>query len=172
MRLNADFAPFEGSKTVFMIDSVDRLTFVSVRQNEQLVKSWSNRSCGGAIGAGDDTGAQNGRDRAFRGGILLVMLRPLSREGFHRVRQFLDEAGYTEPNLRKALGAAELPSSQLRNHARLFDRTSEPTVLNILIRWFWIGIPQSQSVKFLFAPARIHVFARGGGTSGGRRRGP
>ena len=73
------------------------------------------------------------------------MLRPLSREGFHRVRQFLDEAGYTEPNLRKALGAAELPSSQLRNHARLLDRTSGSSPINLLIRWFWVGIPQSRA---------------------------
>jgi methylase of polypeptide subunit release factors len=73
------------------------------------------------------------------------MLRPLSREGFHGARQFLEKAGYTEPSLRKALGAAELPSRQLRNHARLLDRTSEATALNLLIRWFWIGIPQLQA---------------------------
>ena len=73
------------------------------------------------------------------------MLRPLSRESFHRVRHFLDEAGYTEPSLRNALGAAELPSRQLRNHARLLDRTSEPTPINLLIRWFWIGIRQPKA---------------------------
>ena len=73
------------------------------------------------------------------------MLRSLSREDFHRLRQFLDEAGYTEPILRKALGAAELPSRQLRNHSRLLDRTSEPTLLNLLLRWFWVGIPQNHA---------------------------
>lgn len=80
------------------------------------------------------------------------MLRPVSPEGFHRLRQFLDETRYVEPDLRKALGAAELPSRQLRNRARLLDRTAEPTVLNILIRWFWIGIPQSQSVSSSLLP--------------------
>jgi predicted RNA methylase len=75
--------------------------------------------------------------------ILPVMLRPLSPEGFHRLRQFLDEAGYTEPILRKALGAAELPSGQLRNHSRLLDRTSQLNQLNLLLRWFWVGIPQN-----------------------------
>jgi methylase of polypeptide subunit release factors len=80
------------------------------------------------------------------------MLRPVSPEGFHRLRQFLDETRYVEPDLRKALGAAELPSRQLRNRARLLDRTAEPTVLNILIRWFWIGIPQPQSVSSSLLP--------------------
>ena len=72
------------------------------------------------------------------------MLRALSREGFDRLRQFLDDSGYSEPNVRKVLGAAELPSRELRNRARLLDRTSEPTRLSLLIRWFWIGIQQDQ----------------------------
>lgn len=73
------------------------------------------------------------------------MLRPLPREGFRQIRQFIDDAGYTEPTLRKALGAAELPSRQLRNHSRLLDRTSDCTLLNLLMRWFWVGIPQSKA---------------------------
>lgn len=81
------------------------------------------------------------------------MLRPLSQADFLQLRQFLDEARYAEPDLRKALGAAELPSRQLRNRARLLDRTSEPTALHVLIRWFWIGIPQATSLSSSLLPA-------------------
>ncbi len=70
------------------------------------------------------------------------MLNQLSAENSVRLRAFFDEAGYTESNLRKHLGAAELPSSQLRNRPRLFDRTSAATQLNTLLRWFWIGSAQ------------------------------
>ena len=67
------------------------------------------------------------------------MLTPLDRNSARRLRAFFEETGYTEHNLRKHLGAPELPSRQLRNHARLLDRTAEPTPLNLLLRWFWIG---------------------------------
>jgi predicted RNA methylase len=69
----------------------------------------------------------------------------LSKESSRELRTFFEESGYTEPSLKKALGAAELPSRQLRNHSRLLDRTSSPTTLNTLIRWFWIGIAQDRA---------------------------
>jgi methylase of polypeptide subunit release factors len=72
------------------------------------------------------------------------MLTPLSTEDSRRLRAFFEDAGYTETSLRKHLGAAELPSRQLRNQARLLDRTSAPTPLNVLLRWFWLALPQDQ----------------------------
>jgi methylase of polypeptide subunit release factors len=72
----------------------------------------------------------------------VAMLNQLPVESSNRLRAFFNEAGYAESNLRKHLGAAELPSERLRNHARLLDRTSAPTGLNLLLRWFWLGIPQ------------------------------
>jgi predicted RNA methylase len=73
------------------------------------------------------------------------MLKLLSREDSQRLRTFFEEAGYTEPNLRKYLGAPELPSRALRNLSRLLDKTSSPTILNALLRWFWLGCAQNQS---------------------------
>lgn len=70
------------------------------------------------------------------------MLTPLAREDSQRLRTFFEEAGYTELNLRKYLGAPELPSRHLRNLPRLLDRTSAHTVLNALLRWFWLGLAQ------------------------------
>ena len=69
------------------------------------------------------------------------MLNLLSTEDSSRLRAFFEEAGYNETSLRKHLGAAELPSRLLRNHARLLDRTAAHTALNALLRWFWLGVP-------------------------------
>src|SRR5438874_3581707 len=59
-----------------------------------------------------------------------------------RLRAFFREAGYTEDNLAGKLGLRDLASSRLRNFPRLLDKTREPTCLNALLRWFWIGTPQ------------------------------
>ena len=67
------------------------------------------------------------------------MLRPLSVDDSRRLRTWFEEAGYTEVNLLRYLGAAELPSRHLRNEPRLLDRTREVTLLNTLLRWFWLG---------------------------------
>lgn len=69
------------------------------------------------------------------------MLSLLSVDESHRLRSWFEETGYNETNLKKHLGAAELPSRQLRNHARLLDRTSAHVPLNALLRWFWLGVP-------------------------------
>lgn len=71
------------------------------------------------------------------------MLTPLPVDDCRRIRALFEEAGYTEPHVRKHLGAAELPSPRLRNMPRLLDRTSEPSTLNALLRWFWLAVPQN-----------------------------
>jgi predicted RNA methylase len=73
------------------------------------------------------------------------MLTPLSAKNSQRLRAFFAEAGYTELNLRTYLGAAELPSRKLRNQPRLIDRTSAATLLNVLLRWFWLARAQNQA---------------------------
>ena len=73
------------------------------------------------------------------------MLNLLSREDSRRLRACFEEAGYNETSLKKHLGAAELPSRHLRNHARLLDRTSAPLLLNVLLRWFWLALSQTRS---------------------------
>ena len=83
------------------------------------------------------------------------MLRQLSVENSVRLRTFFEEAGYTESNLRKHLGAAELPSERLRNRARLLDRTSAATKLNTLLRWFWIGNAQDAELSAALIPDDI-----------------
>lgn len=83
------------------------------------------------------------------------MLTPLSQERSRRLRLFFEEAGYTESGLRKYLGAAELPSRRLRNQARLLDRTSAPTQLNVLLRWFWLWQEQAKAQCCDLVPANF-----------------
>jgi predicted RNA methylase len=83
------------------------------------------------------------------------MVNLLSQEDSLRLRAFFEDAGYTEVSLRKHLGAAELPSRQLRNHARLLDRTSAPLTLNALLRWFWLAVPVSRKRAEDLIPADI-----------------
>jgi SAM-dependent methyltransferase len=83
------------------------------------------------------------------------MLNLLSQEDSRRLRAFFDDAGYTEASLRKHLGAAELPSRQLRNQARLLDRTSATTQLNVLLRWFWLAHAQTVAQVTELVPGEI-----------------
>lgn len=70
------------------------------------------------------------------------MLKLLSPNDAERLRGFLIEAGYDEENLQVKLGIKDLPSTRLRNFPRLLDNTREPSRINTLLRWFWIGVPQ------------------------------
>jgi len=80
---------------------------------------------------------------------LLSLVSPAAAE---RLRNFLSEAGYADENLRQNLGLKDLPSSRLRNFARLHDLTREPTCINALVRWFWIGMPQEVSLVTPLVP--------------------
>jgi hypothetical protein len=73
------------------------------------------------------------------------MLTLLPAEKSKRLCEVFAEAGYNETNLRRYLGAAELPSRALRNLPRLLDKTSAPSLLNALLRWFWLGRPQTMA---------------------------
>lgn len=83
------------------------------------------------------------------------MLRPLSVDASRRLRCWFEEAGYTEVNLLRHLGAAELPSRILRNEPRLLDRTREVTLLNALLRWFWLGRSQTEKAIASVVPEAL-----------------
>ena len=81
------------------------------------------------------------------------MLNLTSTTDAKRLRDFLSESGYSEDNLRAKLGLKDLPSTRLRNFARLQDLTREPNCINTLVRWFWIGMPQDASTAAAHVPA-------------------
>jgi predicted RNA methylase len=91
------------------------------------------------------------------------MLTPLTEEDSRRLRDWFEEAGYTEPNLRTYLGSPELPSRALRNQSRLLDRTRGTTLLDALLRWFWIGRAQQRSEIVVSVPgACLSLLLQGG----------
>ena len=81
------------------------------------------------------------------------MLNLISGIEVARLRDFLLESGYAEDCLRQKGYFTELPSSRLRNLPRLLDRTAEMDRLNILLRWFWLGVPQEASSTTSFVPS-------------------
>ena len=76
------------------------------------------------------------------------MPNEISASHASQVRAIFADAGYTEDSLRNQIGINELPSSRLRNLPRLLDSTREPSRINSLIRWFWLGQAQEfESVR-------------------------
>lgn len=73
------------------------------------------------------------------------MLRAITYDEGARLREFLQDEGYTESNL-AAHGIHELPSAKVRNLPRLRHLTLEPCRLNTLLRWFWLGEKQSPAI--------------------------
>lgn len=71
-----------------------------------------------------------------------TVLKLISNSDAKRLREFLASSGYDEENLHKRRYFMELPSSRLRNTARLLDLVREPGALNTLLRWFWLGVSQ------------------------------
>lgn len=64
-----------------------------------------------------------------------------SKSTARRLREFFNAADYSEDGLRKALSSVEPPMAQLRNLPRFLDQTSEETLFNHLVRWFFLGRP-------------------------------
>jgi methylase of polypeptide subunit release factors len=79
----------------------------------------------------------------------------ISPKDAERLRGFFSEALYNEETLGKVFGLVELPSARRRNIPRLLDRTRQPGCTNLLLRWFWIGVPQPASAVEPFVPAPV-----------------
>ena len=82
-----------------------------------------------------------------------IVLKTLSQSDAQRIRGFFSEAGFEEQNLRQRGCFNELPSRRLRNIPRLLDSTREPSVLNVLLRWFWLGVPQDATGDAALIPS-------------------
>jgi SAM-dependent methyltransferase len=75
------------------------------------------------------------------------MLTPLPPEGARLVREFLIGAGYTHEQFRRNPALREVPSRLTGNLPALMERTSGSSVLNALIRLYFLGVPvEAQSI--------------------------
>ena len=90
------------------------------------------------------------------------MLQCLDAEENREFREFFRDSGYTTPALQKRFGSAEIPQLHLLK-LYLLGIPLEPSRLNILFRWFWIGIPVETATAAEFIPERmIRLFLKAG----------
>ena len=69
------------------------------------------------------------------------MLKPLSSDEARRLREFLTESHYTAAQFRETPALRD-PPNRSGNLPVLLERTREPSPLSVLLRWFFLGVPQ------------------------------
>jgi methylase of polypeptide subunit release factors len=82
------------------------------------------------------------------------MLTPLAVSP-RQLREFFTESGYTHEQFVRNPLLRDLPSSRLGNLPTLLANTDEPTPLNILLRWFFLGEPQDHGRVAGQVPAAV-----------------
>ena len=82
------------------------------------------------------------------------MLTPSSANP-KQLLDFFGEAGFTQEQFRQNPMLADLPSRRLGNLPDLRERTSDPTPLNVLLRWFFLGVPQEADSIAGIIPAPV-----------------
>jgi len=83
------------------------------------------------------------------------MLRPLSPAAAQRLREFFRDANYTHEEFESRRLLLELPSRNSGNLPLLLERTREPTIRNLLLRWFYLGEPADSGLAAELAPADV-----------------
>jgi methylase of polypeptide subunit release factors len=90
------------------------------------------------------------------------MLQCLNAEESQQFREFFQDSDYTTQSLQKRFGTAEIPQLHLLK-LYLLGVPLEPSRLNILFRWFWIGIPVESAAAAEFIPEpMIALFLKAG----------
>lgn len=82
------------------------------------------------------------------------MLKLPATDDARRLREFLADAGYSHKKFLETPALRELPVRS-GNSQVLLERTAEPTVLNVLLRWFFLGLPVAATTVRACLPAPI-----------------
>jgi SAM-dependent methyltransferase len=82
------------------------------------------------------------------------MLTPLSANP-QALLEFFRESGFTHEQFQRNPALRELPSQRLGNLPDLLERTAEPTALNTLLRWFFLGMPLESGSIAQLIPASV-----------------
>ena len=82
------------------------------------------------------------------------VLKPLSGDGARRLKEFLASCGYTHETFRDTPALRELPSGTGASELAM-AHTAEPSTLNVLVRFFFLGMSQEADVAEQFVPATI-----------------
>lgn len=83
------------------------------------------------------------------------MLQPLTPPDARRLREFLAEAHYTNEEFQKSAILRELPKRAAGNLPYLLERLREPTILNLLLRWFFLSVPAEDDLAAGLVPEPI-----------------
>ncbi len=85
---------------------------------------------------------------------MAVMLKTLAAGDAERIRAFLKESAFVRDTFQDAPWLRELPKGAADLGGAL-ERTSRPGVLNLLVRLFFLGVPQEASVVAQHVPAPV-----------------
>jgi len=83
------------------------------------------------------------------------MLKPLSAADAERLREFFHEANYTHAEFENRRWLLDLPSAASGNLPFLLDRTREPSLSNLVLRWFFLGVPAANESAAGLVPESI-----------------
>src|SRR5437763_17158727 len=84
----------------------------------------------------------------------LPTLHPPLPEDAQRLREFLAASGYTHQHFQETAALRELPQRSGAN-PELLAHTADPTALNLLLRWFFAGMPQAEAAAPQVLPRDI-----------------
>jgi predicted RNA methylase len=82
-------------------------------------------------------------------------LKPLSPADAPRLREFFREANYTQEEFENRCLPRDFPSHASGNLALTLDRTQEPSVANLVLRWFLLNVPAENDSAAALIPASI-----------------
>lgn len=82
------------------------------------------------------------------------MLQCLDAQESREFREFFLHSGYTTQTLQKRFSSIEIPQLHLLK-LYLLGIPLEPSRTNLLIRWFWIGVPVETATAAEFIPQRM-----------------
>jgi methylase of polypeptide subunit release factors len=83
------------------------------------------------------------------------MLKPLSTADAQRLREFLREANYTHEEFESRRLLLDLPSRASGNLPLLLDRTQEPSLTNLILRWFLLDVPAASESTAGIVPSSV-----------------
>ena len=72
-----------------------------------------------------------------------------------QITEFFQASGFTHEQFKQNPTLRDLPSGRLGNLTDLTERTSEPTALNVLLRWFFLGLPLESEAFTGLVPAPV-----------------
>ncbi len=85
---------------------------------------------------------------------MALMLTPLSNGDSQGIRAFLKDAGFVHDTFRESPWLRELPKNAA-DLAYMLERTAGPGVLNLLVRLFFLGVPQPSEAAAGHIPASV-----------------